>query len=216
MDAQSFAGHLNDCLTAGCSAWYSRAASERKKERSINKDLRNKNTRKVVTCYSLHHNVIGIKLREGCSFCMSIQQRHHHGTWSVLQKLQHILVCILSDMCRWGMKVRDGIPEDPTQPYLIKKPTKWMTNCRQLADLLSLRCEGNHSHVRLEGGNLTKKAASYPLPLVRDILKVVCKVKQTFGTANYPKDPMHMTIPESLMESEHAIQVVYNQSTMTA
>ena len=64
--------------------------------------------------------------------------------------------------------------------------------------------------------NLTKKAASYPLPLVRDILKVVSKVKQTFGTANYPKDPMHMTIPESLMESEHAIQVVYSQSTMTA
>ena len=27
---------------------------------------------------------------------------------------------------------------------------------------------------------------------------------------------MHMTIPESLMESEHAIQIVYNQSTMTA
>ena len=26
----------------------------------------------------------------------------------------------------------------------------------------------NHSHVRLEGGNLTKKAASYPLPLVRE------------------------------------------------
>ena len=123
---------------------------------------------------------------------------------------------VVSDMCRWGMKVRDEIPEDPTQPYLIKKPTKWMTNCRQLADLLSLRCEGNHSHVRLEGGNLTKKAASYPLPLVRDILKVVSKVKQTFGTANYPKDPLHMTIPESLMESEHAIQVVYNQSTMTA
>ena len=123
---------------------------------------------------------------------------------------------VVSDMCRWGMKVRDEIPEDPTQPYLIKKPTKWMTNCRQLADLLSLRCEGNHSHVRLEGGTLTKKAASYPLPLVRDILKVISKVKQAFGTANYPKDPMHMTIPESLMESEHAIQMVYNQSTMTA
>ena len=91
-----------------------------------------------------------------------------------------------------------------------------MTNCRQLADLLSLRCEGNHSHVRLEGGNLTKKAASYPFPLVRDILKVISKVKQIFGNANYPRDPVHMTIPESLTESEHAIQIVYNQSTMTA
>ena len=123
---------------------------------------------------------------------------------------------VVSDMCRWGMRVRDEVPEDPTQPYLIKKPTKWMTNCRHLADLLSLRCEGNHSHVRLEGGNLTKKAASYPFPLVRDILKVISKVKQIFGNANYPRDPMHMMIPESLTESEHAIQIVYNQSTMTA
>ena len=42
------------------------------------------------------------------------------------------------------------------------------------------------------------------------------KVKQTFGTANCPKDPMHTTTLESLIESEHAVQVVYNQSTMTA
>ena len=128
---------------------------------------------------------------------MNIQQRHHHGTWSVLQKLAHPGVyTVVSDRRRWGMKVRDEKPDHPTQPYLIKKPTKWMTNCRQLADLLSLRCEGNRPHVRLEGGNLTKKAASYPLPLVRDILKVVSKA--------------------SLTESEHAIQIVYNQSTMTA
>ena len=83
-----------------------------------------------------------------------------------------------------------------------------MTNCRQLTDLLSLRCEGNHSHVRLEGGNLTKRAASYPLPLVRDILKAVSEVKQSFGNANHPKDPMHMTISESVTESEHAVQVL--------
>ena len=82
------------------------------------------------------------------------------------------------------MRVRDEIPEDQSQPYLVKKPTKWMTNCKQLADLLSPRCEGNHSHVRLEGGNLTKRAASYPISLVRDILKVVVKVihpKHSYG-----------------------------------
>ena len=76
---------------------------------------------------------------------------------------------VVSDMCRWGMKVRDEVPEDASQPYLIKKPTKWMTNCRLLADMLYLRCEGNHAHARLEGGTLTKRAASYPFPLVRDI-----------------------------------------------
>ena len=108
---------------------------------------------------------------------------------------------VISDMCRWGMKVRDEMPEDPSQPYLIKKPTKWMTNCRLMAEMLSLRCEGKHAHARLEGGTLTKRAASYPFSLVRDFLKTINKVKQTYGNANYPRDPIHMTIPDSLVES---------------
>ena len=91
-----------------------------------------------------------------------------------------------------------------------------MTNCKQLADFLSLRCGGNHSHVRLEGGNLTKRAASYPISLVRDILKVITKVKQLAKTAKYPKDPTHVIITESLRESEHAVQVAYTQNTLTA
>ena len=70
---------------------------------------------------------------------------------------------VTGDMCRWGMRVRDEIPEDQGQPYVVKKPTKWMTNCKPLAELLSLRCDGGHSHVRLEGGTLTKRAASYPV-----------------------------------------------------
>ena len=115
-----------------------------------------------------------------------------------------------------GMRVRDEIPEDHGQPYLVKKPTKWMTHCRPLAELLSLRCDGTHSHVRLEGGTLTKRAASYPVSLVRDILKVVVKVKQLAKTANYPKDPTHVTIPESLQESEHGVQVAYTQKTIQA
>ena len=123
---------------------------------------------------------------------------------------------VTADMCRWGMRVRDEIPEDQGQPYLVKKPTKWMTNCKPLAELLSLRCDGTHSHVRLEGGTLTKRAASYPISLVRDILKVVVKIKQLAKTANYPKDPAHVMIPESLQESEHCVQVAYTQNTLQA
>ena len=123
---------------------------------------------------------------------------------------------VTADMCRWGMRVRDEIPEDQGQPYLVKKPTKWMTNCKPLAELLSLRCDGTHSHVRLEGGTLTKRAASYPISLVRDILKVVVKVRLLAKTANYPKDPAHVMIPESLQESEHCVQVAYTQNTLQA
>ena len=31
---------------------------------------------------------------------------------------------VTGDMCRWGMRVRDEIPEDQGQPDLVKKPTK--------------------------------------------------------------------------------------------
>ena len=42
------------------------------------------------------------------------------------------------------------------------------------------------------------------------------KVKQLAKTANYPKDPAHVTIPESLQESEHCVQVAYTQNTLQA
>ena len=121
---------------------------------------------------------------------------------------------ITRDSCRWGVHVRDAIPEDPNQPYLIKKPTKWMTNCTKCWRI-SLRYEGNRSHVRLEGGNLTK-AESYPTSLVRKILKVIRRIKQISRKTNYPKDHIHMTIPESLRESEHVIQIIYSHNTSSA
>ena len=81
------------------------------------------------------------------------------NTECIMQLMAHPGVYVTTgDMCRWGMRIRDETSDDQDQPYLAKKPTKWMTICKQLADLLSLRCEGNHSHVRLEGGNLTKRA----------------------------------------------------------
>ena len=36
---------------------------------------------------------------------------------------------VTRDMCRWGMRVKDEMPEDPNQPYLVKK-----TN--EVADIL--------------------------------------------------------------------------------
>ena len=47
-------------------------------------------------------------------------------------------------------------------------------------------------------------------------MNVVTKVKQLAKTANYPKDPTHVIIPDSLQESERAVQVAYTQNTLTA
>ena len=60
---------------------------------------------------------------------------HEHpataSSWNVDEVLElaaHPGVYVVTgDMCRWGMRVRDEIPEDQGQPYLVKKPTKWMT-----------------------------------------------------------------------------------------
>ena len=114
------------------------------------------------------------------------------------------------------MRVRDEVPEDPSVPYLVKKPTEWMTNCKWLADLLSVRCDGNHTHVKLEGGSLTKKAQSYPPALVSEILKTVGNLKRVVRNANRPRDPLHTTFPEDLQPYESMLGITYSQNTLTA
>ena len=120
--------------------------------------------------------------------------------------------CRCSRHVSMGMRVRDKIPEDQGQPYLVKKRTKWMTNCKP-SELPSLRCDGTHSHVRLEGGTLTKRAASCPVSLVA-YTESGRKGQKIAKTANYPKDPTHVMIPESLHELEHCVQVAYTQNTL--
>ena len=56
------------------------------------------------------------------------------------------------DICRWGMHlVEHKETQGIDQSILVKKPTKWMTNCPSLATLLSARCAGGHEHSRLDG-----------------------------------------------------------------
>ena len=59
--------------------------------------------------------------------------------------------------------------KDTDQPILVKKPTKWMTNCPSLATLLSVRCTGGHEHSKLEGSRRTLQASKYPTSLVQGI-----------------------------------------------
>ena len=94
---------------------------------------------------------------------------HEHpataSSWDVVEVMElaahpgvHI---VTSDTCRWGMRVRDEIPEDQGQPYLVKKPTIWMTNCKPMAELLSLQCDGGHSH-EIRRWNIDRKSCLVP------------------------------------------------------
>ena len=126
------------------------------------------------------------------------------------------VVAVTGDMCRWGMRlVEERENQGIDQPVLVKKPTKWMTNCSLLATLLGVRCTGGHEHSRLEGSKRTLQASKYPTPLVQGILNVIRKWKTRLVDANHSRDPVHFMIPESLRQTEDEISLVCNRKQMS-
>ena len=80
-------------------------------------------------------------------------------------------------MCNWGMTATDKGEEVPFTGY-VRKETKWMTNCKPLADLLEGVCSNVdesapwHRHVHLING-LAAQAAVYPPALVEAVLRAL-------------------------------------------
>ena len=97
---------------------------------------------------------------------------------AIRELLEHPGVSVVTgDMCRWGMHLSEEKENQGTdQAVLVKKPTKWMTNCPLLATLLGARCLGGHEHSRLEGSQRTLQAAKYPTSLVQVLPKISPKV----------------------------------------
>ena len=128
---------------------------------------------------------------------------------------EHLGVLIVTgDMCRWGMHLPEESHNQGTeQSVLVKKPTKWMTNCPALASTLGVRCNGGHEHSKLEGAKRTFQASSYPIALVQGILNTLKRVKVRLADANHARDPTHFTIPELLRQTEDEISLVCNRKT---
>ena len=126
------------------------------------------------------------------------------------------VVIVTGDMCRWGMHLPEESHNQGTdQSILVKKPTKWMTNCPVLASTLGLRCSGGHEHSKLEGARRTSQASSYPTALVQGILNTLKRVKARLADANHARDPTHFMIPESLRQTEDEISLVCNRKQMS-
>ena len=66
-----------------------------------------------------------------------------------------------TDMCAYGLRVAEG---------LNKKPTQWVTNCKEIALELQRRCSQDHEHEPLMGGK-AEKAAVYPPRLCRAVIR---------------------------------------------
>ena len=84
-----------------------------------------------------------------------------------------------ADMCRFGMtshvKAKGG------EQGLVKKPTGLMTSSRSVAEDLSKRCRGGHTHVHLGGGRASA-AQVYPVKLCEVILRGVLMQKRVDGS----------------------------------
>ena len=71
---------------------------------------------------------------------------------------------VVGDMCRFGMTSADMYGTG-----LVKKPTKFMTNCKFIAQKLALKCNKDHRHVPLMGGR-AGPCEVYPQALCEAIL----------------------------------------------
>ena len=68
-------------------------------------------------------------------------------------------------MCAFGMQIQEaGLMRN------VKKRTKFMTNAPRIADGLSRMCSRDHDHIRLDGGNRTRKSEVYPDELCKQII----------------------------------------------
>ena len=72
---------------------------------------------------------------------------------------------VVADQCQYGLTSKS--PEGDELPVL--KPTRFMSNSRQMLERLSRRCKRDHVHQQLTGGRCAA-AAFYPLKLVKSIL----------------------------------------------
>ena len=62
----------------------------------------------------------------------------------------------LLHMCQYNMcSCKDGVEG------LVYKPTRILTNSQAIAEKMSKKCQGDHDHIKLEGGNRCAKASKW-------------------------------------------------------
>ena len=80
----------------------------------------------------------------------------NQGTGEILEVMQ-------IDQCMYGLVGAKG--------WRHKKSTGLMVSSVKMKERLNRKCDGQHYHERLEGGNLTKRAQQWPHELCVEILE---------------------------------------------
>ena len=68
-----------------------------------------------------------------------------------------------ADQCQYGLRGDNG--------ELHRKATGFATNDKNIHDVLQRRCDGQHLHEHIVGGNRSKKSQEYPPDLIKCILR---------------------------------------------
>ena len=69
---------------------------------------------------------------------------------------------VVCDMCRFNLRGRHG--------GLMKKPTRWLSNCSEILEELNKRCSGDHDHEECMGPN-TKIGQVYTYELAHAVVR---------------------------------------------
>ena len=107
---------------------------------------------------------------------------------------------VISDQCEYGLTALT----DDGRRLPAKKPTKWATSSKHMAQRLSTRCSGLHSHQHLMGGRAAE-AAFYPQELIVEILR---GIRDTADAESKDLDdviPAHLSTLMSTAEQLHDV-----------
>ena len=80
---------------------------------------------------------------------------------------------VVTDQCMYNNLTVDENKEQG----LSRKPTRFVSNSAAMLEELSLKCDGKHRHIPLEGGR-AGKAAIYPLRLIRAIITGMARTRE--------------------------------------
>ena len=107
-------------------------------------------------------------MSKGACFSMSTLTGQHHGMSRAFEQWRRskTFYFVKADQCEFGKTVKEKGRE-----HLIQKTTGFLTNSPEIAKELSRRCSGDHQHIQLKGGNLTKQAQVYP----PELCKAICR-----------------------------------------
>ena len=75
-------------------------------------------------------------------------------------------IFVESHVCRFGLELRHHGRRLPA-----KKPTGFLTNSVHIAQELNRKCQGDHEHIPIMGGNLSKQAQVYP----KELCVAICR-----------------------------------------